>query len=632
MGRDYNMATINLENAEVLGFSQSADYLDGGMYQYGRTVSLSITAFIYPGNDIESTRFRKIDTTERAHIEEILGQNNSGFVESISINGTIIQNVKILSYEFTAQEASIQDHINLLRVNMELEFYEAFDQTSDLKAADSEIYKSVGFLEVEYAKYFESFSENFDFSITDGFQYSFGQTINFTLRKNSPSGVDFSAIAKEIALKAFDVSGNSVAKVGFIDDRYANFIRTVKGNGIFNESYDTINNQYSLSRSMSLGAGVYRSDQKDENWSATFSYSIAVDGSGNVSVTEDGSIQGRSVVSSLETDASTIRNEDKYENAYQGLLVLKNNAYSRCQAMLSDYIKSSPDWIPGAQEWNNHSDLKTKFVSFGRSFNRMAGSINYNISFTTNPRMHNDAIFEYTLEANRGENNITNVTESGEIKPYDESKNYLFEPKNLYDKFTSSSDVISRLKPLFNSVKTNSSIDNLTFPTNLINSNISFAIYGLGISYSFTYSDDPTLRNETYIRKLEKQSNYQMPVRIRSSKIAPNVKETNYDSDQSTSGSKNVSFNCIIKRNPNSNKINTAHTNYLKTASDSVFTSLQPEIQKNAFVRSEQVGKNDLNWFLELLDYNFSSDYTLAFNSSMGFVDKKGVSVTALKY
>ena len=91
------MATINLENAEVLDFSQSANYINGEIYQYGRTVSLSITAFIYPGNDIESTRFRKIDTTERSHIDEILGQNNSGFVESISINGTIIQNVKILS-------------------------------------------------------------------------------------------------------------------------------------------------------------------------------------------------------------------------------------------------------------------------------------------------------------------------------------------------------------------------------------------------------------------------------------------------------------------------------------------------------------------------------------------------------
>ena len=140
------MAIINLENAEVLGFSQSANYISGEVYQYGRTVSLSITAFIYPGNDIESTRFRKIDTTERSHIDEILGQNNSGFVESISINGTIIQNVKILSYEFAAQEATIEDHINLLRVNMELEFYEAFDHSGDLKSADSEVYKATDFL------------------------------------------------------------------------------------------------------------------------------------------------------------------------------------------------------------------------------------------------------------------------------------------------------------------------------------------------------------------------------------------------------------------------------------------------------------------------------------------------------
>ena len=94
------MATINLENAEVLDFSQSANYISGDSYQYGRTVSLSISAFIYPGNGIQSTRFKKIDTTERAHIEEILASGNSGFVESIAINGTIINNVKIVSYDF----------------------------------------------------------------------------------------------------------------------------------------------------------------------------------------------------------------------------------------------------------------------------------------------------------------------------------------------------------------------------------------------------------------------------------------------------------------------------------------------------------------------------------------------------
>ena len=625
------MATINLENAEVLDFSQSANYINGEIYQYGRTVSLSITAFIYPGNDIESTRFRKIDTTERSHIDEILGQNNSGFVESISINGTIIQNVKILSYDFPTQEASIEDHINLLRVNMSLEFYEAFDHTSDLKATDSEIYKATDFLGVEYSKYFESFDESFSFSLSNDYAHSFTQTLNFNLRKNTPTDVDFSVIAKEIAMKAFDVSGSAVAKVGYIDDRYAEFIRTVQGNGVFSESYDTINNTFSLSRSIASRSGAYKSTQKNEKWSAGLSHSLQVDEQGSVSITETGNIQGRTSIA-LESEALTKKNEDKYENAYQGLKSLKSGAYDRCQAILADLVKSSPDWVPGAQEWNSHSDLKTKFVSFGRTINRIAGQVNYTITFTTNPRMHNDAIFEYTLDSNREANNVTSVTESGQITQYDESKNFLFNAKTLYDKFTSSSDVIARLKPLFDSVKVSSSAGDLTYPKNLTSSSLSFPAYGIAVSYSFTYSDDPTLRNETYIRKVEKSSTYEMPVALRSNVIAPNVKETNYDANQSSIGTKSVAFDCVLKRNPNSNKINSAHTNYLKTASDSIFSSLQLDVQKNAFIKSPQVGKNDLNWYLENISYNFSSEYDFTYNSEMKFVDKKGVAATALKY
>tara|TARA_Y100000004_G_scaffold40844_1_gene44269 strand:- start:3163 stop:5040 length:1878 start_codon:yes stop_codon:yes gene_type:complete len=625
------MATINLENAEVLDFSQSANYIDGDIYQYGRTVSLSITAFIYPGNDIESTRFKKIDTTERAHIEEILGQNNSGFVESISINGTIIQNVKILSYEFPTQEASIEDHISLLRVNMSLEFGETFDHTSNLKSTDSEIYKSTDFLLEQYARYFDSFSENFSFAISNDYAHSFTQTLNFELKKDTPTEVDFASIAKEIAIKAFDVTGNAAAKVGYIDSRYAEFIRTVKGNGVFSETYDTINNNFSLSRSISSRSGAYKSTQKDEKWSASLSHALQVDEQGNVSITETGNVQGRTSIA-LETEALTKKNEDKYENAYTGVKALKSGAYDRCQAILADLVKSSPDWVPGAQEWNNHSDLKTKFVSYGRSINRIAGQINYTISFTTNPRMHNDAIFEYTLDAERGSSNVTTVTENGTITKYDDSKNFLFNAKNLYDKFSSSSDVISRMQPLFDSVKINSSVASLVFPKNLISSSVSFAAYGNSVSYSFAYSDDPALRDETYIRRLEKSSSYEMPVAIRSNLIAPNLKETNYDADQSTIGTKSVSFDCVLKRNPNSNKINSAHTNYLKTASDSIFTSLQSDIQQNAFVKSPQVGKNDLNWYLENLSYNFSSEYDFAYDAEMKFIDKKGVQPTALKY
>ena len=88
------MASIDLTNAEVLGFSQGANYLDGGSYQFGRTVNLSITAFIKPPNGSETSRFTHITNQEKARLREIQA---SGFVDSISINGEVIQNVKILS-------------------------------------------------------------------------------------------------------------------------------------------------------------------------------------------------------------------------------------------------------------------------------------------------------------------------------------------------------------------------------------------------------------------------------------------------------------------------------------------------------------------------------------------------------
>jgi len=236
------------------------------------------------------------------------------------------------------------------------------------------------------------------------------------------------------------------------------------------------------------------------------------------------------------------------------------------------------------------------------------------------------------VQAQRQTNNITNVTESGTMRPYDESKWEDFDPKTLYDKFTSSDDVLARIKPLYESVRVDSSTSNLTHPKNLISSNISFPAYGVEVSYNFTYSDDPTLRNETYVRKLDKTSDSKMPVAFRSSVVAPNVKETNYDSNQTQEGSKNVTMNCIFKRNPNSNLINPAHTNYLKTAADSVVSSLKNESQTSAFITAKQNAKDELSWYLTNMSYSFNSDYTLNYSIDMNFVDKKGFPAEVLEY
>ena len=104
-------------------------------------------------------------------------------------------------------------------------------------------------------------------------------------------------------------------------------------------------------------------------------------------------------------------------------------------------------------------------MSLGLGVNRQSGMVTYNISFTNNPRMHNDAIFQYSIEGSRDDQNITSITESGTITPYDKNRVGDFDPKSLYDLFTSSSDVIDRMDPLFDSLKLSSSITKFSFPT-----------------------------------------------------------------------------------------------------------------------------------------------------------------------
>ena len=101
------MATIDLTDAETLAFSQAANYVNGGIYQFGRTVSLSITAFIKPPNGIDSARFQNITDKEKQRLLEI---KESGFVDNISINGHIVNNVKILANKIPVRYRMINNN------------------------------------------------------------------------------------------------------------------------------------------------------------------------------------------------------------------------------------------------------------------------------------------------------------------------------------------------------------------------------------------------------------------------------------------------------------------------------------------------------------------------------------------
>ncbi len=632
-------SSINLTNVELLDYSHSANMVEGGVYQFGRTVSLSLTAFMFPsGVSDDGGKFKSIDNDQKNHLQEIL---DNGFVESINIAGEVLKDVRILSYDFPT-EPGLTNKINLLRVNMALEYKEAFNNTGKLKSADGELYtsKSLAVLGTTYAEYFEDFSETYSFQISDGWEFSFNQSISFGLSQRSSSSISLVSKAKDIVKLAFL---SDPPKIGYIDSRYNNFIQVLKARGKINESYDSINDKYQFSRSVNFKAGAHKEELRSNEWTASLAYGLSTDQNGSATVTETASIQAHLGLSSIETP------EKLYEHAFEGFKAVKKSAYLRCNALFKDFIKKKKlKSIPGTDEWNLSSDLKKKYVSFGKNIDRMNGTIGYTMTFTNNPKMHGSGIFEYTLSATKDANKNTQITESGSIKPYDKNKNTLFNPKILYDRFTSPLDVLARIQPIYESVADITKSDvgedgalvtliadpipKLKYPKNLVSSSISFPAYGVTIDYGFTYSDDPTLRDGTYLRKLDRNESYNLPVIHRQNVIAPNMKETNYDANQTKEGGKTVSFDCVFKRYPLSNEIDKNYTDYIKTATTEVFTSLKRELEKRAFVKAKQNAKGKLSFYLKSLGYNFTSQYKLTSTGELGFVDKRGVAATALEY
>ncbi len=629
-------STINLTNVEILDYSHASNMVEGGVYQFGRTVSMNLTAFMFPSGGEDAQKFKSIDTAQKSHLEEIL---DNGFVDQISIAGELIDNVRILSYDFPTEPA-LTNKINLLRVNMAIEYKEAFDNREGFKNADEEIYtdKSLEALQTDYAKYFENFSETYSFQISDGWQFSFNQNINFGLSQQSSAPIDLVAKAKSIVNLAFL---NDPPKIGYVDARYNNFIQLLKARGKINESYDSINNSYSFSRSVEFKAGAHKSELHGNNWTAGLTYGLSTDQSGSATITETAEIQAHLGLGSSETP------ELLYRYAFDGFQTVKESAYSRCNTLFKDFIKDEKlDSIPTSDEWDRSNDLKSKYVSFGKNINRINGTIGYTMTFTNDPKMHNDGIFEYTISAAKDENKNTKVTESGTIKPYDENKNRDFNPKVLYDRYTGSLDVLARIKPMYESIADSArasvgesgelTVKNefakLKYPKNLVSSSVSFPAYGISISYDFSYSDDPTLRNGTYIRQLSQDESYTLPTLFRQNAIAPNIKESNYDANQTKEGSKTVNFNCVFRRFPLSNVIDKDYTDYIKIATTEVFTSLKRELEKRAFVKAKQNAKGKLSFYLKSLGYNFTSQYKLTSTGELGFVDKRGVAATALEY
>lgn len=245
---------------------------------------------------------------------------------------------------------------------------------------------------------------------------------------------------------------------------------------LVNESYDIINGKCGFTKTFSYGT-----NNNFRPYSLNRNLNIDLSADGVVTVNESCGIKAENDVPSL------------YDNTIIGLNEQITGAYLRCSGLFSDY----------KNKLNISGDLNTLPLQRSVRVNKLDGTIDYEINFNNDRKIFSGSIFEYTSTVDRNENYIYTISEDGSIVGIGS--------KNIISGITSQ---YIAAQNNWNSIKNNISgrsynlwlnqQDKVSNNFNLISENVSRSPYEGRITYSYKYSDDPSVRNDLgNIKKLE---------------------------------------------------------------------------------------------------------------------------------
>lgn len=338
-------------------------------------------------------------------------------------------------------------------------------------------------------QYLQGFSENYSFNkkLNGGYSYSHDASMQFT------SGVgQLNAIGAAQTLARTLFTGSNL---GFAF--YPGFTNK-QGKRYITETCDTISNECSFQETFDF-------DNNNGAYSATYTTSIQLDNVGVVSVTEQGNIRG-------------IENPN-FQKALDALNVELTGSYIRCSGAANYYFPDSPI-------------LVTSPLSQGRAIDIFNNNVSYTVTFDNAPINQRTYFWEYTLEANK-QQNISTVSEQGTIIGRGENPSVAF--SNARAGFSIvKPGIAGRCSALF--------VGNYAPTSNYLeNKQEAYSPVQSRVSYSYVYSNDPTLISNAGVRRknvsIDKNApvySYNMVGIINEAEIAQN----NY---QSTPGAQTVS-------------------------------------------------------------------------------------------
>ena len=534
------------KNVKILGVSVASKFIGGDVFCLSTTQTLDIEGFIkvpdetWDGVTQTDENFENIQLIINSMKTEFLEGN--GFQEEIKLNGQPMGTGRVLSLNFPASNQTTENSIAFGKYIATIEIYTKASSldSQDGFADDPDIYDRASINKIhEHALNIEEFSESFTFNLTEDDAYNYSQEISINLRKalSGDAEQNFGAtVAQAIVSAILKQEEHLNAKLGYIDDRYKEYIQKIKGTAYFSENYNSVRGEYTFSRNLSILPTYSEGDY----YSAKITHAIAMNNFGIFNIVESGEVKG---MKGHSTDS-------RYAKAKDGADALILSASGRCESAYDKYRGS----FLGDQGYGTEVSMpaflsptisSNKPIRTSKRFNPLAGTVSYDIEFTNDPKVLDGFIHEYTIEASKDSANVTTVVQRGTIIPYQEKNRdfdaYIKETKN---DFATSMIPTLNAKIDFNAIKGEINNfyqqvmddDNVSLSEyQMTNSSVSYPKWGINISYSKTFSDDEAILNPAVnngIKRLSLKYSNGAPVRLKSAHLIPNVKENIYDADQ----------------------------------------------------------------------------------------------------
>lgn len=353
----------------------------------------------------------------------------------------------------------------------------------------------------------DSFAEEFNFTAQNSNQYNFEHSFNIRYL----SGVGTNPITNSKALAEGLMT--QLTPYGFIDSIYSGFYPDAV-NLKRTESYNAITYETSYSER-------YDSQQNYE-WRHNYTYNIDSDGVATVS--ENGFMAG------LNGD---------------GINSQINGAFNRCEDVYDVYNNSS-------------AYLIDKRIKTAKLFDKYQPRAEYTVTFTDDQKYSETYQWDYTLSYDRAQNDIIQATENGTIVGFG-----VLGSSEKYDAAKAAyPNIIFDLLPRVTDFYVNFAEGEGTLGINPISISEGRSPYRGSISYSKTFTDDPSIVNEDPIKRRQKSTQTTYPVAVYTTFGIINEGDEGekvQDQNQSEEGTVSFAINYNLKRNDkNTSSFNTA--------------------------------------------------------------------------